>query len=288
MAKYYRPSGKFSPLAFVGFIALALFVFPVLSSAYALAIRFVPFIYIRVLLTVGFGFSISYLVSKVIIRFGQIRNGRLAFGMGALSSLFSYYFHWVVWIVVLFRSVGSSEESMGVFAQITNLALDPGTLIDMVRLLNITGTWGVGDSATSGFFLGFIWVVEAVIIIGMGILFSWAKFSDPFDESTGKWITPETLPPMAFIGNPDVIRLDLESGKNESIEALPVQFGGHMEDHSLFGLYLSENGENYLTITNRKKKVDDEGKVTFDETTIVDQICVNRELVSVLKGKWKK
>ena len=87
MSNYYKPSGKFSPIAFVYLLLVCAIVMPILGTIYAYATWYIPIIYVNFLITFGFGVSISFVVRLLVIRLGKVRN----YGLSALLLLLP---HW--------------------------------------------------------------------------------------------------------------------------------------------------------------------------------------------------
>ena len=71
---YYRHSGSFSPALLVLGAIIALAGSLLVAWIYAYAIYYIPFIYINVFLTAGFGFAVA-LISVHVMRGAKLRNG---------------------------------------------------------------------------------------------------------------------------------------------------------------------------------------------------------------------
>jgi len=54
MLNYYKPSGKFSPIAFVYLLLVCAIIIPILGAIYAYATWYIPIIYVNFLITFGF------------------------------------------------------------------------------------------------------------------------------------------------------------------------------------------------------------------------------------------
>ena len=47
------------------------------------------------------------------------------------------------------------------------------------------------------------------------------------------------------------------------------------KDHSIFTLYSSGHNENFLTIENKKAKLDKDGKIDFDDEVVIENIYIS-------------
>jgi len=291
MAKYYTPSGKFNFLAFIYFIGISLLVLPFVGLLYAYAIWYIPFIYINFIIAGVIGFVIAFLVSKVVVKLGKVRNVSLTIGLSLLAGLVALYFHWAVWIDLVLNageSYGSSRIGVTVsnikIIQTFNLALDPATLFQIIGEVNKYGTWGFGSSTVNGVFLTIIWIVELVIIVGIATIIPIASAKEPFCELGNEWFKAKTLKPFKYIENrPEMVK-DLENSNPEAFNELEVT--QNLEDsHSLFTLYSSNHNENYLTINSRRAKFNNKKELEFEDNEFVEYLFLNNEMTQALLSK---
>ena len=57
------------------------------------------------------------------------------------------------------------------------------------------------------------------------------------------------------------------------------------DNHSIFTLYKSRSGKNYVSIDNKVSKTDDKGNVSFDTAEIVEYIAISSEFSKILLDK---
>ncbi|MBK8720890.1 MAG: hypothetical protein IPL95_00975 [Saprospiraceae bacterium] len=287
MSQTYTPSGKFSIFSILLFLILAFLVFPLLGYIYALCLVNIPFVYINFLLSWGFGMSIGFLLSKVVISFGKVRNKRLELIFGILGGFIALYFHWAIWLTLIMQSsfstesVGSSSTSFN-FSLFQSIVTHPVELFKTVTEINGIGTWGIKSSTIKGGFLWFIWAVEF-----LGIMFFAITATNgaelPFCEVTNKWFKRKTISPMAFIKDKDAFLASIENSDYSYFEAL--EKGDKAFDHSSLFLYNSEMGENYLTVVNHILKVNSKGESEFEDDNVVFQVNINDNLVNIIDNK---
>ena len=283
MAKYYNPSGKFDPKAFIYFILIAIIALPLLGLAYAYAIWYIPFIYINFIIAGAFGFIIAWLISKFVIKLGKVRNNFLAKGFAILAGIIALYFHWVVWVDLVLNisdTMGNSRIGIAVSNvqadHLITLATNPSSLLELIAEISKVGTWGIRSATVSGAFLVVVWIIEAIIIIGATYLFTHGS-DEPFCELSNQWFKSKTLPVFNYIENRPKLVADLEQSNPDAFNDL--SYTTNIEkNHSLFTIYSSTQNENYLSVTNRRAKFDKDGKLDFDDTVIINHIYINNEL----------
>jgi len=264
MANYYQPSGRFSPLSFPILLVISLTVIPILSAIYAYLTFYIPFIYINFLITIGLGFGVSFCINFLVIRFGKVRNVPLSFIIGLIGGFFALYWQWVFWVHIFIE--GEIE--------LLQLAINPLGMIDIIVEINNIGPWEMFGTRLSGIFLWIIWLIETIIIIGFPTISSPSSAKEPFDETANKWYDTINLPNFNYLPNTVVSEFENNNDKVfEMLEVNPVKD----KDHSEFTLYSSEHSENYLSITNKKAKYNDDGKVDFEDIDLLTHLQISKE-----------
>jgi hypothetical protein len=292
MLNYYKPSGAFSPLSFGYVLAISLLVAPILGLAYSYAIWYIPFIYIRFFLTLGFGFAIGFLTNNVVVKYGKVRNSVLAIIFSIFISLVAIYFSWAVWLDLIINAGESyGNEKLGItvsnieFLQVFSLAGQPSVLFSLMQEVNQVGSITIKTITISGIFLSIIWLIEALMVIGLAIFMSTTQSKKPFCERTGQWFTETILPATELIEDKDKMRADLEKAVPSVFDNLVKNQEIATQSHSIFSLYSSENGENYLSIENKVAKIDDKGKTDFDTEEFIQYIGLSEKMTKTLLEK---
>ena len=175
---FYQPSGKCPTMALIlGAVAIPVIAL-VLGGIYALAIFYCPFVYINFFLTIGFGLGVGWGVGWM-LKFGKLRNNKIALGIGAIAGIVSLYVSWVVWIYI------ASEYTL--------LVIHPGDLWGVIGALAEDGVWEMFGATPSGIFLYLIWLIEA------GMIFFFAAFTPVgildaiFCEHCDRWVGKEEV-----------------------------------------------------------------------------------------------
>lgn len=203
---HYTHSGNFSPhLILVGVVLAALVSVP-LAWLYALGIYHIPWVYLNLLLTVGFGWVLGAVMVWV-LRGCRVRNTTLALMSAGAVVAFAFYFHWAAWVSTVFQG---AEVDVGTL----EAALQPGALWAAVLAINETGAWGFGESPVTGGFLWAIWTAEALIVFGMALFWTHVEFQDvPYCEVCDSWCEKEKNVARLTGPDPDAI-LDAVTGRD--------------------------------------------------------------------------
>ena len=292
MTQFYKPSGKFSPSFILFFLLVSLIAFPLLGLIYAYCIWYIPFIYINFFITLGFGFLVALCVNKVVIRKGKVRNPILALFIGFFAGIVALYFHWSVWIDLVINageSYGSDRIGVTVsnieFLQVFSLIFQPSMVFEYIGMVNEFGTWGIRGATVSGVFLWVIWAIEFVIVVGVSSFLPYLESKKPFSESTNSWYEEITLPALSFIENKEQLIADITSNNHSGFDFLNKEVNKESDSHSVFTLYKSKSGKNYLTIDNKTSSLDSKGKVEFKSDEFVEYILIDGQLSKILSEK---
>ena len=175
-AKFYRHSGKAPVLGLIlmgiaGFVAV-----PILGLIYGYLLRYIPFIYINILIVVGYAYAVSFVISKV-AKYGRVRNMLLIGLAGFFFGLLADYIGWVSWIAAM---SGDPSYLIAFF-----FPLDVFTIITEIAK---EGAWSLSGTTPTGAFLYFVWFVEACIVIGGSTYLSIKALAEtPYCEDSDIW-----------------------------------------------------------------------------------------------------
>ena len=293
MEKYYSPSGKVPALAFVIFFALLIIVIPLLATIYAYAIWYIPVPYINFILTGIFGFAIGWLINNIVVKYGKVRSSKWAMIFAIIAALVAIYVHWAVWIDLVMNISGVvGGDELGVatsnakIGEVLALILSPGGLWEIMGEINKVGVWGIKGGTVSGTFLTVIWVLEFLIIL-LGSLFTGGnQVGKPFCEEENTWFNETHLSPSMAISDPQPLLTAITEGNNKALSELILpSTDSAFDHHSVVTLYDAKTGENYMTVTNKIAKQDKEGKISFQDQSLIEYLNVNQSVVDAIKQK---
>jgi hypothetical protein len=178
---------------------IGLLIAAILAVIYARLENWIPFVYLNVILLLGLGFVIGLVVQNR-ARAAKIRHAGVAGMIALLCGLVALYFAWAADFVFRTGAVPPGHYLN---------ALDPLVLGRYVSFFYENGAWGLGKGGgvVKGWFLGLVWVIEALVIVGFPTLIVANEFGDNvFCERCRTWNTTQN----------DVVRLSPASGLDVS------------------------------------------------------------------------
>ncbi len=285
MSNYYTPSGKMSPVAIGYFLLCVFIILPLLGLVYSYAIWYIPIIYVNVLLAVGFGFAIGFVISLLVVKMGKVRSVSKSVLFGVLGALVAYYFHWVVWSDLLYNASGGNDYfsfSNISISEVLSFAAQPGAIFELIGSVNEMGTWGFGDSPVSGTLLTVVWVIEFLIIFVVATVVSTSFAGTPFCEVENEWFKERELAPFSAISDVSSLVASLEAGDETLLNTISKKTEDQL-DHSVFTVYNSAHDESYLSIVNKVAKEED-GKISYSDAPVVTHIKVTDDLVAKMEA----
>lgn len=180
---FYAHSGKFGlhgPL--LAIILGAIAAYP-LGIAYSYLSKWIPFIYLNCLITLGYGFLFG-LIAYAILKFGRVRNRPVALLTGLVVGLIAWYGSWN----------GCAHALVGDKLKLPAMLM-PDQLWRFAKILNEHGSWGIGFSSSepvTGILLAIFWIAEGAAIVGLTTAISYKMIANtPFCETHECWLDKE-------------------------------------------------------------------------------------------------
>lgn len=270
---FYRHSGRFGAHGPLLSILAALVVAYPLGIAYSYLIRWIPFIYLNFLITVGYGLAFG-LITVPILRFAKVRNTLVALLTGLAVGLIAAYFNWNGFAHTLVK------EPPAVIA--------PGQLFRFMGAVYEHGSWGLGfrsDTPVTGFLLALVWLGEAVIIIGGATLLAFSAVSEvPFCERCGSWLNEEQkIDKLDAFTQPDQVAA-LKAGSLTPLEAARPRIPASGAFARLT-LRHSPPCEDFCTLSVENVTVtyDKDGKTEEKIETLMTNLAVPKSMLEYLK-----
>lgn len=179
IAENYHHSGRIGPLGIPLMLIGGTITAVVLGMIYAYGLAWIPLIYAAFLLTAGLGAGIGFAVG-ICGKWGKVRSPMMIGFFGLLAG-------------VIGLTAGWSFDMMAKFPEVINgPLLTPTALQAWIEYSYTEGTWGIGraGNAVTGNFLAAIWVIEAVVILGLSFYVAYIiTASTPFCEQCMAWTT---------------------------------------------------------------------------------------------------
>ena len=255
-ATHYEHSGKAPIVGILLTLVGGLIAGVLLGAVYGFLIFWSPFVYINAFITLGFGFCLAISVGGL-AKVGKIRNSGVATMIALAVAAVAYYVHWVVW-------VGRMAEG----AMVT----DPGQLWMFIQTVNALGPWSIFGWTPTGFALWAIWGIEALVIVGLGVISAHGMIDLPFCEDTDQWTTETTLP--SHFQPVDVINVD---SPNAILQALQPA-NDSPQAYAQVSVATAEGSElRCVSLDNVVVEVNKDGKEDTEKTSIVRNMLFDRD-----------
>jgi hypothetical protein len=180
-SEFYQHSGKFGFLTVL--IPSLIFVLAVvLGFIYAHVTYINPFVYVNVLLTLGYGIGMAVGLF-MLLHIAKVRSNWMSGLMGVYTAATTVYCAWASFIYVL---ITKSEEDAGI-GLMAVLGVPP-FLWSMVQSLNETGWYEMFGGTPTGLVAWGLWALEAAIIGGLPLIAGFAAVREEvFSEVAGSW-----------------------------------------------------------------------------------------------------
>lgn len=281
----YVPSGKIGKSSLLLLLLTAFIIMPLAAILYAYASWFVPLVYLAILLTIGFSFFISWIISFLIIRMGKVRNKTITILFSLLCGSIALYVAWITWAVLVTNSgeiIGN--EHIGIIKSNTPIPdliamiKHPSMLFWVIDHVKTEGIWSLPffkGQNINGILLVIFWCIEVILILGLSFLKPLEKSAQPFSELTNQWLSSKTSPRMTYVENLDDV-LNLTHEKEED-NFIFVRQKNAFESYTEVILYGTEKSEKYTTIISYKATINGRGEKAFRPLTIAYQISLNED-----------
>ncbi len=263
---YYKHSGAFDFFSPVYMILLGGIGALVLGGIYGVVTRFMPIVEITIVMTIGLGVAVGWLVGKG-GELGKVRSRAVLTVFGVLLGLFADYVGWITWLLAC--------------TEFEYLVVNPAGLLAVLREIAKEGAWSFGfveGFTPTGVVLYAIWTVEAALIAGASAFFAWKALRHlPFCGACRRWVKDKKeLPPREMVAIKSELRNNLERGDVTALTALKPGFKGkswtEIELLSCSGC----RDFHLLTVKSKRVTVDSKGKRHESEDDIVRNLIIDR------------
>lgn len=238
MNQEYKLSGKSGNLWLTGLL-VGLPATILMSIIYAYIDVYNPFVYLTILVFLGYLFGIL-MIQTVAIRLSKCRSESQAKIFGAVIGLFAIYANWATF---LFVQVVRADE----YVSMLDLFLSPALLFEFAGIISEDGWFQLFDTPVSGAFLWIIWLIEAGGILGAGVYGgSKVMHEEVFCENCNRWAEDTETDLRLTIPN----RADAQTAIQHDINKLltfPVA-GRAVNPQLRINLHHCSNCKNFSTI----------------------------------------
>jgi hypothetical protein len=271
---FYKHSGRFEPTGVAWSFAAMIGAGVGMGYLYGVLTWVVPFIYVVVLGTIGLGLLVGFLSTVLTIK-ANTRNNTLIVLGPALASLAAFYSAWAGYLF-------AASDWQYFF-------WEPVEIVSTIQRIAENGLWSMFGNTPTGLVLYSIWLVEAAIIVGLGLILGIGHINNPpFSENAGAWADQtEVLPPAKAL-TPETIRQVREQIKHGDLSCFglfePLNDGDFAGVHTSFRVAWApgHEQEQFLTITSVMITEDEQGNVQTNNTPIANNMIIDPEARAVI------
>ncbi len=197
---YYTHSGKFTLRGVVFSLVVGCAAAAGLAVVYGFLVQYNPFVYFNAIGCFFFAAIMGTIAGKF-LHSGDVRNNTVALAIGLAVGTAGLYVSWAVWVYALAHR---SEPPLDV--GIVTLLVNPPALWTLIGIINKTGAWTMAGSTVSGVVLWIIWLIEAVVILGVTAAMANSGINEqPFCERCERWCeTSKNVVRTKFAGSDEV------------------------------------------------------------------------------------
>lgn len=163
--KPYTVSEKTSVPGIIATVILGLLSAALTAYLYSFLTVIIPFVYLNFLITAGYGIALGFCV-KFLSRLAKSRSLSRDLIIAGVIGVSGFFSQWVAHLLFLLMGEHSFAEYVFNF----NVLFKPYLWTDLVIQLSETGSWSVFGKVVSGLLLWAVWIVEAVLIVGLPVL----------------------------------------------------------------------------------------------------------------------
>jgi hypothetical protein len=273
----YSPSGHYSlPGAALG-LALGLGAAVILGPIYGGFTSWLPIAgVVTFLLAVLFGGAIGGVAAQG-LKWGHVRNGAVAAGVGALAGSAGLYLAWAAWIWGLLES---NHQTVSY----ASLLLHPQRLGGAILKINETGAWSIGGISPSGVTLWFLWALEAILAIGPAAFLPVSIVTEPYCERCHAWCVTNKGVAIRRTARAD------ESERLREKDLALLQAMGAPEANAFDYMRLDltncpKCGQMHtLSARNVRVRVDAKGKQSEREAAVVNHLLLNEQEADAVRA----
>jgi hypothetical protein len=268
----YVPSGRVRPTAIVALIG-TLVAGVLVAWVYQALVRWIPFIILKAFAVVGFGFAIGML-SMMTVSIGHVRNRMVGVLLGALvatGSLAGSY-GWAYMGTV--NDVVGAEEYAGAITRDEVLAQYSFQqyVADRVEI-----GWSVGKVARSsslplnGGVVYVIWGIEALLMLGAGVLMAYGSSDAPYCEDCKQW-TKETTKKVPGRTRDEVMSLLQSNQLGHLVTLAPPENADPKQWITLKAHACPNCARTYLSVSESKETTGKDGKAEVSSNSIAEHL----------------
>lgn len=162
----------------------------ILGFLYAVLVYFIPFPYVTFFIAIGLAMAIG-LCARLILRLFKITGKKNRIFLVITMGVFTYYFHWVAYLILFFEEGGLGLSSY--FYSLPWILFPDFSFFKAINLVATEGAWSMFGILFSGLALVVIWILEFAIISALAIKTGLNSNVIPFSYKFNTWYPKFTL-----------------------------------------------------------------------------------------------
>lgn len=268
MGNHYRHSGKVPPAGLIVMPLVGAATAGVLGCVYSFAICYIPFIYLNLLFTIGFGMGVGIALAWA-ARVTQVRSRTFGLLAMVVSVSAGYY---AAWGADFLARVGFDKLPSPLWAW------RPTVLSHYISVFYDEGFWSFkGNTTVSGALLAGVWILE----LGILFYFAWVGVSSFFKENTYcedcyGWSQPRNALALYGAGSALETARRVNAGDVNALgSCAPVVEGA--TDFLMLNAHICPSCDEhcYITLQRVTTTVNGKGETNTETKTLVDRLGVD-------------
>ena len=263
----------------------------VFSFLYAYLMWYIPFPYFNFIIAAVFGVIVGFIFP---IKLSKCTNSKVAIISVLTFTLICHYFGWITWMDLFINQsdlieinqpkspISSIVPSSSNLDQIIYMFKNPSIFLNIIPIVARDGYFIVFSFIPKGFSLYLIWLIELATILFFSAFTSYERSKEPFSVKKNSWLKSFKIQ-LTYISLIDKLNEALKVGDNKFFEDLifPEKEDGYSE----IEIWHLGDEQAYISIKNYKKRIDEKGKMKFDEQELIKYGKINHEIARTLKSK---
>lgn len=267
---FYKESLKYNPVGYIVSIVTLAIIALFLGYFYTGLTIIMPFVYINILLPIGFGLILG-LINRVLGRLTQNRHKKSRMVQALISGVLANYFQWTAYVYYVFNG---ELPSLAQYLSSLHWIVVPQNFFPAIVEINKVGLWAVFDIPFTGLGLAAIWVIEALIIIALPVIAVYQTKVYPYSETLGKWFPKYILhKDFEYLASPSKMLKDLQTDVLAALKNLEKGFGHR---HSKIHLHYHKDDETaYVSVES--VTIEGQGKGKTQKNTLISNFVIDRQ-----------
>ncbi len=252
-----------------------MFVF-LLGYIYTLFSIYMPFVYFKFIITAGLGFAIGYLTRFLAFAF-KITGVQNKILLGVLLSFFTYYFHWIAYILFL---MWEKYPDLKTFFSNAGMITRP-MFFQIIYNFYSHGAWTLFGIPFKGLALGIVWLIEAFLVFALPVKIILEDKPKPFSFNTNLWYPVYSLSEKfkLNLSKPQLLK-QLKENPLTAIEKLGK--GSHFDNLNIYLYYLEEEQQQYISFINNRYDKKGNLKTQF----IIENFKIDKQTAQKILQKY--